>query len=56
MVIDMNVSRLETVEQIRECLNGTADVAIANPADEATLRRFVTSAIRRYRYFSLTKG
>jgi transposase InsO family protein len=56
MVIDMNVSRLETVEQIREFLNGTADVAFANPADESTLRTFVTSVIRRYRYFSLTKG
>jgi len=52
----MNVSRLETVEQIREFLNGTADVAFANPADESTLRTFVTSVIRRYRYFSLTKG
>jgi len=56
MVIDMNVSRLETVEQIREFLNGTADVAFANPADESTLRTFVTGVIRRYRYFSLTKG
>jgi len=38
MVIDMNVSRLATVEQIREFLKGAADVAFANPADEATRR------------------
>jgi hypothetical protein len=56
MVIDMNVSRLETIEQIREFLNGTAEVAFSNPADESTLRTFVTTVIKRYRYFSLTKG
>ena len=56
MVIDMNVSRLETIEQIREFLNGTAEVAFCNPADESTLRTFVTTVIRRYRYFGLTKG
>ncbi len=56
MVIDMNVSRLETIEQIQEFLNGTAEVAFSNPADEPTLRTFVTTVIRRYRYFSLTKG
>ncbi len=56
MVIDMNVSRLETIEQIREFLKGTAVVAFSSPADEATLRAFVTTVIRRYRYFSLSKG
>ena len=56
MVIDMNVSRLETIEQIREFLNGTDEVAISNPADESTLRTFVATVIRRYRYFRLTKG
>jgi len=56
MVIDMNVSRLETIEQIREFLNGTTEVAFSNPADESTLRTFVTTVIRRYRYFSLKKG
>ncbi len=56
MVIDMNVSRLATVEQIREFLKGTADVAFANPADEVALRAFVTRVVRRYRYFSLRKG
>ena len=56
MVIDMNVSRLETIEQIREFLNGTAEVAFSSSADEATLRAFVTTVIRRYRYFRLPKG
>lgn len=56
MVIDMNVSRLETIEQIREFLSGTTEVAFANPADESTLRTFVTTVLRRYRYFSLSKG
>jgi hypothetical protein len=35
MVIDMNLSRLEAIEQIREFLNGT-EVAFSNPADEST--------------------
>jgi hypothetical protein len=48
----MNVSRLETIEQIREFLNGTVEVAFSNPAEESTLRTFVTTVIRRYRYFS----
>jgi hypothetical protein len=49
----MNVSRLETIEQIPEFLNGTAGVAFSNPADESALRTCVTTVIRRYRYFSL---
>ena len=56
MVIDMNVSSLETIEQIQEFLNGTTEVAFSNSADESTLRTFVTTVIRRYRYFRLTKG
>jgi hypothetical protein len=56
MVIDMNISTLETIEQIREFLDGTAEVAFTNPADESTLRTFVVTVIKRYRYFSLTKG
>jgi hypothetical protein len=56
MVIDMNVSSLETIEQIQEFLNGTTEVAFSNPADKSTLRTFVTIVIRRYRYFRLTKG
>lgn len=56
MVIDMNVSRLETIEQIREFLKGTAEVAITNPSDELTLHTFVTAVIKRYGYFDLPKG
>ena len=56
MVIDMNVSKLETIEQIREFLDGTADVAFSNPTDASALRTFVTTVLRRYRYFQLSKG
>ena len=56
MVIDMNVSKLETIEQIREFLDGTAEVAFSNPTDASALRAFVTTVLRRYRYFRLSKG
>jgi transposase InsO family protein len=56
MVIDMNVSKLETIEQIREFLQATADVAFSNPTDEATRHSFVETVLRRYRYFHLSKG
>ena len=41
MVIDMNVSKLETIEQIKEFLDGTAEVAFSNPTDVVTLRSFI---------------
>ena len=56
MVIDMNVSRLETIGQIREFLNGNAEVVFSNCSDQSALRAFVTTVIKRYRYFSLLKG
>lgn len=56
MVIDMNVSRLDTIEQIQEFLNATAEIVFSNPSDESTLRSFVATVIKRYRYFKLTKG
>lgn len=56
MVIDMNVSRLETIEQIQEFVNGTAEVPFTNPSDELTLHTFVTTVMKRYRYFELPKG
>ena len=56
MVIDMNESRLETIEQIREFLAGTSAVAFSIPADESSLRAFVTTVIKRLRYFTLAKG
>lgn len=52
----MNESRLETIEQIREFLAGTADVAFAVPAEEAKRRAFVATVLKRFRYFSLAKG
>ena len=56
MVIDMNVARLETIEHIREFLQGTAEVTFANTADEAALREFVATVLKRYRYLRLRKG
>ena len=62
MVIDMNVSKLDTrgwpraIEQIREFLEGTAEVAFSNPTDVAALRSFIATVLRRYRYFQLSKG
>ena len=56
MVIDMNVSKLETIEQIKEFLVGTAEVAFSNSTDPSALRAFVATVLRRYRYFRLSKG
>jgi transposase InsO family protein len=56
MVIDMNVSKLDTIEQIKEFLDGTADVAFSNSTDPSALRAFVATVLRRYRYFRLSKG
>lgn len=56
MVIDMNDARLETIEQIREFLAGTADVAFAVPPDEAKRRAFVVTVVNRFRYFRRPKG
>ena len=54
--IDMNVSKLETIEHIREFLAGTAEVAFSHPADESARRMFVATVLKRYRYFALSKG
>lgn len=56
MVIDMNEARLDTIEQIREFLAGTADVAFSVPTDEVKLREFVATVLRRFQYFSRIKG
>ena len=56
MVIDMNETKLETIEQIREFLTGTADVTFSIPSDESTLRAFVGTVIRRLGYLRLAKG
>ena len=52
----MNVSKLDTFEQIKEFLEGTAQVAFSNPTDLAALRRFIATVLQRYRYFRLSKG
>ena len=56
MVIDMNVSKLDTIEQIKEFLAGTAEVAFSNPTDVAALHSFIATVLRRYGYFRLSKG
>ena len=56
MVIDMNVSKLETIEHIREFLAGTAEVAFSHPTDESARRIFVATVLKRYRYLGLPKG
>jgi transposase InsO family protein len=56
MVIDMNETKLKTIEQVREFLAGTADISFSIPADESKLRAFVSTVIRRFGYFRLTKG
>ena len=52
----MNESRLETIEKIREFLAGTADVSFRVPNDEAKRRTFLSTVIKRFRYFLLAKG
>ena len=47
MVIDMNVSTLDTIEQIKEFLAGTAEVTFSNPTDAVALRDFVATVLRR---------
>jgi hypothetical protein len=56
MVIEMNDSRLNTIEQIREFLAGTSDVQFSIPNDETVRRRFVETVLRRFRYYRLSKG
>lgn len=56
MVIDMNESRLDTIEQIGEFLAGTTAVVFSIPSNESELRAFVVNVIKRFRYFGLTKG
>ena len=45
MVIDMNVAKLGTIEQIREFLAGTADLTFTVPTEEAKRRRFVVTVV-----------
>jgi hypothetical protein len=56
MVIDMNDARLDTIEQIREFLAGTADVGCSLPTDKTVRYGFVSTVLKRYRCFERTKG
>ena len=56
MVIDMNDARLDTIEQIREFLAGTADVGFSLPTDKTVRYGFVSTVLKRHRYFERTKG
>ncbi len=55
MVIHMNDSRLATLEQIREFLAGTADVAFSTPTDQAQTRQFVGKILKRFKYRTRSK-
>ena len=52
----MNEARLETIEQIREFLMGTADITFSIPTEESALHAFVAMVIRRFSYFRQPKG
>ena len=52
----MNEARLETIEQIREFLMGTADITFSIPTQESALHAFVAMVIRRFSYFRQPKG
>ncbi len=52
----MNDARLKTIEQIREFLAGTADVAFSGPTDESRRHAFVANVLQRFRYSRLAKG
>ena len=56
MVINMNEAKLETIEQIREFLAGTAGIAFSVPTEAAKRRLFVATVLRRFRYLRLQKG
>ncbi|MFO0115048.1 MAG: hypothetical protein ACK53F_08675 [Betaproteobacteria bacterium] len=56
MVIDMNDARLDTIAQIREFLAGTADVGFSLPTDKTVRYGFVSTVLKRHRYFERTKG
>jgi hypothetical protein len=56
MVIDMNEARLDTIEQIREFLAGTADVVFSTTEDQAARHRFVAAMLNRHHYFKLRKS
>jgi hypothetical protein len=55
MVINMNDSKLNSIEQIREFLEGTSEVTFTTPTDEPQRRAFVTKILKRFKYLTLAK-
>lgn len=55
-MINMNDSKLNSIEQIREFLEGTAEVTFTTPTDEPQRRAFVTKILKRFKYLTLAKG
>ncbi len=45
----MNDSKLNSIEQIREFLEGTAEVTFTTPTDEPQRRMFVTRILKGFR-------
>lgn len=56
MVIDMNDAKLGTIEQVREFLAGTADLAFTVPTEESKRRQLIVTVVRRFRYFRRGKA
>jgi len=55
-VINMNDSKLNTIEQIREFLVGTSNVSFTTPTDEPQRRDFISRVLKRFKYFTLGKA
>src|SRR5258706_8604511 len=56
MVIDMNEAKLETIEQIREFLSGTAGVSFSISSNEVDLHAFIATVLTRFGYFKRRKS
>jgi hypothetical protein len=55
MVIQMNDSRLATLEQVREFLAGTVDVSFPSSVDLAQSRQFAGKVLKRFQYSRRSK-
>ena len=56
MVIQVNETALATIDQIREFLNGTAQVGFTTPQDPVRVRRFIAGVLSRFKYDRRGKG
>lgn len=56
MVIDMNESKLDSVEHLREFLTGTTGVDFSIPTEESARHHFIERVLKRLRYFTLNKS